>query len=266
MPTQLSTYGLVIRWNLCHLDLAHLHQLSVDSKIIPQENGNSVWGDLGFICLKITFLYVSFFGRKASEIARILSETSEPHESRNSVSFSVWLEEYGSVVSELASVFTLMFYVLLSWASTNKTPEAHLLHLRHFNRILNKALAPQRELLNNIFMDIETVICTDCMDLCAWEKRDLMDVIYSKHVRLIPLFIDGNNLLIIEIQFHPYNFIYSTTLFIFILWWFISIICTLLVITFLQLCIFRAILGLPPTLKYMGNHKFRSLMRCFRFF
>jgi len=44
-----------------------------------------------------------------------------------------------------------------------------------------------------------------------------MDVIYSKHVRLIPLFIDGNNLLIIEIQFHPYNFIYSTTLFIFIL-------------------------------------------------
>lgn len=31
-----------------------------------------------------------------------------------------------------------------------------------------------------------------------------MDVIYIKHVRLIPLFIDGNNLLIIEIQFHPY--------------------------------------------------------------
>lgn len=31
-----------------------------------------------------------------------------------------------------------------------------------------------------------------------------MDVIYSKHVRLIPMFIDGNYLLIIEIQFHLY--------------------------------------------------------------
>lgn len=120
------------------------------------------------------------------------------------VSLSVWLEEYGAIVSELASVFTSMFYVLLSWASINTTLEAHLLHLRHFNRILNKALAPQRELLHNTFMDLKTGICSDCKDLCAWGKKDLMDVIYIKHVRLIPLFIDGNNLLIIEIQFHPY--------------------------------------------------------------
>lgn len=35
-------------------------------------------------------------------------------------------------------------------------------------------------------------------------KKDLMDVIYSKYVRLIPLFIDGNNLLIFETQFHSY--------------------------------------------------------------
>lgn len=35
-------------------------------------------------------------------------------------------------------------------------------------------------------------------------KKDLMDVIYSKYVRLIPLFIDGNNLLIFEIQFYSY--------------------------------------------------------------
>lgn len=193
-----------MRWNLCHLDLALLYQLSVYSKITPQEKGNVMWGALGFIFLKVTFLCFSGFWGKASEIIRILSKTSEPCESRNSVCFSVWLEEYGAVVSELARVFTLMFYVLPSWASINKTLEAHLLNLRHFNRILNKALAPQRELLHNIFMDLKTGICSDCMDLCTWGKKDLMDVIYSKHVRLIPLFIDGNNLLIIEIQFHPY--------------------------------------------------------------
>lgn len=156
--------------------------------------------------------------------------------------FSVWLEEHGAVISEHASVFTLMFYVLLSWASINKTLEAHLLNLSNFNRILNKALAPQREPLHNIFMDLRTCICSDCMDLYAWGKKDLMDVIYSKHVRLISLFIDGNSLLIIEIQFHLCNFTYPTTLFIFILWWFISIICTFLLIIFKQWCIFRALL------------------------
>lgn len=127
---------------------------------------------------------------------------------------SLSLEEDDVVVSELASGFALMFYVLLSWASMNKTPEAHLLHLRHFKRLLNKALSPQRELPHNTFMDFKTDICSDCMDLCAWGKKGLMDVIYSKHVRLIILFIDGNNLLIIEIHFHL--IIYTHYKF---LWW-----------------------------------------------
>lgn len=40
--------------------------------------------------------------------------------------------------------------------------------------------------------------------LMGLRKKDLMDVIYSKYVRLIPLFIDGNNLLMFEIQFYSY--------------------------------------------------------------
>lgn len=100
--------------------------------------------------------------------------------------------------------FTFIFYDLLSWAPINKTLEAHLLYLRHFSRILNKALAPWSELLHNIFMDLKTGIYSDFKDLRAWGKKDLMHVIYRKHVRLIPLFIDGNNLLIIAIQLHPY--------------------------------------------------------------
>lgn len=35
-------------------------------------------------------------------------------------------------------------------------------------------------------------------------KKELMDVIYSKYMRLIPLFIHNNNLLIFEIQFYCY--------------------------------------------------------------
>lgn len=145
---------------------------------------------------------------------------------------SVCSEENTAVVSELTSAFTFMFYDLLSWAPIDKTLEAHLLYLGHFNRMLNKALAPWSELLHNILMDLKTVVYSDCKDLCAWGKKDLMDVIYSKHVRLIPLFIDGNNLLIIEYSSIPIIYTFSTTLFIFILWWLISTICTFLLIMF----------------------------------
>lgn len=53
-------------------------------------------------------------------------------------------------------------------------------------------------------MDLKSDTCSELYGFMCLKKKDLMDVIYSKHVRLILLFIDGNNLLIFEIQFYSY--------------------------------------------------------------
>lgn len=96
-----------VKLNLCHLHLIFLYQLLGYSKRAPQEKAKKI--------IFLNILYFHFFWQsKVSDIVRILSDTSDLHESRNSVSFSVWLEEYDAVLSELASVFTWMFYVLLS--------------------------------------------------------------------------------------------------------------------------------------------------------